>query len=143
MFVIVGPPGAGKSSLALLLSSLGYRVAEAKDIALEKELYLAYDVIREALVVDPKICVEEVLVSTFVPDCSPLYCIYVDAPGDVLEERLRRRGYKEEKINENLEASEILRIEAEEECDKIIFVDGRDVERDLDEVIKFLEMFSN
>ena len=140
MFVIVGVPGAGKSTLAALLKSLGYRVIELKEYVEKNDEYLAYDVVRESLVIPPDICPEGIVVSTFVPECDAC-CILVEAPREVIRKRLERRGYSREKIEENLEAIEILRIEAEEYCKRLLIIDGRDVRKSLDAVIKFIETF--
>ena len=140
MFVIVGVPGVGKSTLASLLKSLGYSVIELKEYVEKNDEYLAYDAVRESLVIPPDICLSGIVVSTFIPECE-VCCVLVEAPKEIVRERLKRRGYSEEKIEENLEAMEVLRLEAEEYCKHLIIIDGTDVSHSLKAVIEFIKTF--
>ncbi|GEM_PF-94509 len=144
MFVIVGVPGSGKTTLASLLAKRGFKVIELKEFVEENDLYLAYEVERDTLIVPYDICIEgAIVVSTFVPECDGVRCILVEAPPDVIRERLRRRGYDERKIEENVEAIEILRMEVEEMCSSYIIVDGRNVRKELERVIEFIKNFED
>ncbi|MDH7592797.1 MAG: adenylate kinase family protein [Methanomicrobiales archaeon] len=118
---ITGTPGTGKSSVACILAARGHRVVHLA------ETYGAYitgrDEERDTLIVDEERWAAEFphvdgFVEGHLAHLLPCDLVIVLRCGpDVLRSRLERRGYRDEKIEENVEAEalDLILIEALEE----------------------------
>ena len=118
---LTGTPGTGKSTIGELLRSSGWTVVELSDIVRDGKVSTSLDTERGSLEVDP----EELdkAVSSTLPSGDALlighlsHLLTVDliiilrCRPSVLAERLRSRGWSEDKIWENMEA---------EACDVIL-----------------------
>ena len=111
MFLLTGTPGVGKSTIADLLEKKGYTITRAKDtvekfvlegsddepcdeISVDVDAWAAHFKTREGIV--------EGHFSHFIPGAEGV--IVLRCNPEILVERLRARGYKEEKLRENGEA---------------------------------------
>lgn len=130
MFAITGTPGVGKTAVAKILESRGYRVTNLNAIA---EHYGCVEESEDAIEVDVV-----ALTQLFNPDDFDFdfveghlshhiaeRCIVLRCRPDVLEHRLRERGWDDEKIVENIEAEIIdyVLIEALKTCIDVHEVD--------------------
>ncbi len=130
MFAITGTPGVGKTTVAKVLESRGYRVAHFNEIARH---YGCVDEGNDTVEIDLDLLAElfnpdefnfdfvEGHMSHYIADrCAVLRC-----RPDVLERRMRERGWDEKKILENLEAEIIdyVLVEAMEICDEVNEID--------------------
>ncbi len=122
IFVINGTPGTGKSTIGKLLNEKGYYVIEEKDLYRQLDLLNDYDDEKETYVLDEQIVhrvlntkLEETLPSTenivivghltdLIPPRFVKKCIVLTSDLKILQDRLIRRGYKESKVKENIEA---------------------------------------
>ena len=120
MFLLTGTPGVGKSTLADLLEKKGYRIIRVKetvqeyivedskydDICIDVDAWAAHFGWRDGIV--------EGHFSHFIPGAKGV--IVLRCNPDVLTERLRARGYTEEKVRGNVEAEvlDVVLIEAYE-----------------------------
>jgi len=134
---LTGVPGAGKSSVAEELSRRGYRI-----IGIEELLDGAgegYDEGSGSEVVDVE-RVNKNLLSLAVKDCvieghlahelDVDVVIVLRARPEIIEKRLRERGYGEEKVAENAEAEaiDVITIEALEKGEGVYEIDGSDMD---------------
>jgi len=123
MFLLTGTPGVGKSTVADVLEKKGYQIIRAKEtiqeymleaeddstcdeICIDVDAWAAHFGIRDGIV--------EGHFSHFIPGAKG--AIVLRCNPDILTERLRARGYTEEKIRENVEA-EVLDLVLIETCD--------------------------
>lgn len=123
MFLLTGTPGVGKSTIADLLAKKGYHIIRAKetiqeyiieteddkisdDISIDVDAWAAHFGMRDGIV--------EGHFSHFIPGAKGV--IILRCSPDILTERLRARGYTEEKVRENVEA-EVLDVILIEACD--------------------------
>ena len=118
---ITGTPGTGKSTVGKILSErLGIPVYDLSKLIKEKGFFTEFDEKRDAYVVDTEKLREffrdkesyiaEGLVAHYVP--ADLIVILRAKP-EVVVERLRPRGYSEEKLKENAEAERLAVIATE------------------------------
>ncbi len=118
---ITGTPGTGKSTVGKILSErLGIPVYNLSQLIKEKGFYTEFDEKRKAYVVDLEKLKEffkdkenyiaEGLVAHYVP--ADLIVVLRAKP-EVVVERLKPRGYPEEKLNENAEAERLAVIATE------------------------------
>ncbi len=130
MFAITGTPGVGKTTVAKILENRGYRVVDFIIIA---KYYGCVDESDGEIEVDL-----DLLKKLFRPDDFNFdfveghlshyianRCVVLRCRPDVLEERMRKKGWDEEKILENLEAEIIdyVLFEAIENCDEVHEID--------------------
>jgi len=127
VIVLSGTPGTGKTTISNEISKLiNVKVITLNEIAISKKFTLSYDKQRETLIIDEgkiisylkgqiialnKEGIEFLIIeshfSDIVPDNFIDYAIILRCDPDILRERLEKRGYKKEKIIENIQ-SEIL-----------------------------------
>ena len=134
---LTGVPGAGKSSVAEELSKRGYRIIridELLDGARE-----GYDEGSGSEIVDVE-RVNRNLESLVIKDCvieghlahelDADVVIVLRARPEIIEKRLRERGYGEEKVAENAEAEaiDVITIEALEKGREVYEIDGSDMD---------------
>ncbi|WP_456478695.1 adenylate kinase family protein [Geoglobus ahangari] len=130
MLAITGTPGVGKTSVAEVLRSRGYRVLHLNEIA---EHYGCLEEDGEEKLVDLEALVERFSEDDFSADfveghlshhiarrCVVLRCNPVE-----LRRRMEGKGWSEEKIAENLEAEIIdyILVEALEVCEEVHEID--------------------
>ena len=151
---ITGTPGTGKSKIAKLLAKeLGWKMVELNELAKEKGCIAGYDTKRGCKEVD----VEElakvveklegnlVLESHFAHymPCDAVFVLRVD-PKE-LKRRMKKRGWKEEKIKENMEAeiTEVCTSEALEEGKKVYEIDTthKKPEEVVEEILKVINPY--
>lgn len=119
---ITGVPATGKSSVAIKISQqLALSYFEINDIVLNNGFYLGYDINRDTFIIDDDLLVphlESLIINNkhlcLVGSLFPLgeaidIIIVLRCPIPVLRQRLKERGYNEEKIESNIEA-EIMNI---------------------------------
>jgi adenylate kinase len=126
--LITGTPGVGKSSLAAALASAtGLKHIQINDIVREKpECRESWDAKRECWVLDEDKLLDELEpmvekggtildyhACDFFPESWIDLVVVLGCETEVLYDRLRERGYKEDKVQENLDA-EIMMVVAEE-----------------------------
>ena len=122
---ISGTPGTGKTSVANALSKrLGWRIVRLNDLAKEKNLYEGWDPLRHVPIIDVKKIRKEVekmkgdmiLESHYSHEIPADFVVILRTSPGKLRKRLVKKGWRYEKIEENVEAEimEICRTEAEE-----------------------------
>jgi adenylate kinase len=121
IIVVTGTPGVGKTSLARALAGrLGWVALDLNELSLSKGLLRGYDRARRTWVIDEvrlkravmglletsgsKILIEGHYAQAAVPPDEVELALVLRCDPRVLEERLRGRGYGEEKVLENVEA---------------------------------------
>jgi adenylate kinase len=132
---ISGTPASGKTTVASLVGKkLGWKVIELNKLAHDKELYSGYDEERDSHVVDIG-KIQKAIDSIFVPDmiieshyAHDLKCDFViilRVNPEELRERGRDKGWKREKIEENVlaEIMEVCKHEALDSGKKVFEVD--------------------
>jgi len=124
VILIAGTPGVGKSSVSKLLASrIGAKLISLGDLVREEGLYIGLDKKRDTLVADSKkvsqrvgkivacsegdVIVEGHYAMDVVPPENVQLVFVLRRDPEELREALRGRGYRVEKIRENL-AAEIL-----------------------------------
>ncbi|MBC7115296.1 MAG: adenylate kinase [Archaeoglobi archaeon] len=136
MIGITGTPGTGKSTAAEILRKKGWRVLNLNEYIEKKGLFEDFDELRESWVVDEEKLREHFLsigeegknliveghLSHFLP-CEKV--IVLRAHPKELERRLRKKGYDERKIRENIEAEalDVILVEALENCEEVHEID--------------------
>lgn len=145
---LTGTPGTGKTSVAEELE--GFQVVEIGEFARERglgeqgeefevDLDAAVEALRDELEPGKDTVVEGHLSHHFPSDC----CVVLRCRPDELRERLEKRGYPGEKVEENVEAEalDIVLQEALELQEKVIEVDttGREAGEVAAEVSERLE----
>ena len=114
MIAITGTPGTGKTSVATELRSLGYEVLDINEFIKEKGLLKERDEDRDTFCVDVDsldLLLDEYRSKDMIfieghfshsVECDMI--IVLRCSPDVLEKRLRERGYSDAKIKENVQA---------------------------------------
>lgn len=131
---ISGTPGTGKSEIAKLLAEIiGWEMVELNKLAKDKSCIAGYDEKRKCEEVDVDRLAQEVgkmegdiVLESHFAHCMPcdvVFMLRVD-PKE-LRKRLHKKGWKEEKIKENLEAeiTEVCKSEALEMDRKVYEID--------------------
>ncbi|MBL7206362.1 MAG: adenylate kinase family protein [Candidatus Aenigmarchaeota archaeon] len=129
---ITGTPGTGKTEVAKLLAKeLGWKLVELNKLAKEKNLYSGYDKKRECEVVDLgkiekevlKIKGNLILESHYAHDMPADIVIVLRCDPKELRERMEKRGWSKEKIEENIEAEimDVCKTETLEKCKQRVF----------------------
>ncbi|MFB6147861.1 MAG: adenylate kinase family protein, partial [Candidatus Nanohaloarchaea archaeon] len=139
--VLTGTPGTGKSSVAEELKERGYRVIDLAEFARRRELGEE----RKEFEVDVPAMVEELekeldededtVIEGHLAHYYPAdLCVVLRCRPDRLRERLEKRDYSDEKVNENVEseALDIILQQAIERQESIIELDT--TERDPEDV---------
>ena len=114
---ITGTPGTGKTSVAESLAKKIYvEFIEINDLVIQEGLYIGYDINRDTLIIDDELLGErmnEILQSingvcvsggVIIPDLPFDQIIILHTSIPTLRDRLKERGYSEEKIESNIEA---------------------------------------
>ncbi|AJF61343.1 TPA: AAA family ATPase [Candidatus Woesearchaeota archaeon] len=131
VIIVTGTPGTGKTTIARKIAGeKNLKYIDVNKLIEEQHLYDALDFDRDSKIVDTgklnraliKIIKEEKDVvidshlSHYLPKKYVDKCIVTKSSLEELKKRLKKRGYKEGKIRENLDAEifDICRIEAEE-----------------------------
>jgi adenylate kinase len=133
---LTGTPGVGKTTLATVAATHGWQVVDVKAWARREGCVVGRDDLDEADVIDvdalagktpPPRAGERLLYEGHVSHFLPVDVAWVlRLDPDVLRERLRARGYRPEKVEENTEA-EALDLILQEAMERL---DGRVVQRD-------------
>lgn len=134
---ITGTPGTGKTSVtALLEKKTGYQVIHLNELIREEKLYSEVDAERDCVVADMDLVEQRVMgkvdrsssvtildshLSHYIAD----NVIVLRTSPEKLRERLHKRSYSENKIQENLEAEalDVILFESVEWCDKVFEID--------------------
>ncbi len=134
---ITGTPGTGKTSVtALLEKKTGYQVIHLNELIKDEKLYSEVDAERDCVVADMDLVEQRVMEK--VDRASPVTIldshlshhiadnvIVLRTSPEKLRERLHKRSYSENKIQENLEAEalDVILFESVEWCDKVFEID--------------------
>ncbi|MCC6013635.1 MAG: adenylate kinase family protein [Candidatus Verstraetearchaeota archaeon] len=157
---MTGTPGVGKTTITKILAEkLGFKIIELNKFAIEVNGIIGYDSEKDAQIINEKIIKRELRKilekennfiieghwGEIVPKDFVDIVIVIRTNPLVLRERLRKKGYKEEKIKENVQAELldyclIKAIEAFGE-DKVFEVDNTNKEINVvvDEIIKIIK----
>jgi adenylate kinase len=132
---ITGTPGTGKSTVGALLQKKGNQVIELTDFIKAHSLYDSFDEARESYDVDPEV-LDKALKEVRTPGTTFLIghlshlvttdmIIVLRCRPSVLVARLKERGWKETKIDENAEAEacDVILIESTESMDNVFEID--------------------
>lgn len=136
---ITGTPGTGKTSVAEVLAlKMKRKLVKINDVVEEKKFYLGYDDERGCYVVDvEKLCNfvnsinEKVVIEGHLAHlCRVDLVIVLRCRPDVLRERLKKKGWDEKKIEENVEAEilDLITQEAVEINQKVYEIDTTELE---------------
>ena len=114
---ITGTPGTGKTSVAECLAhELNMDYMEINDMVVQEGLFLGYDINRDTLIIDDELLGERLTQKLHSVDgvCVAGGVVISNLPFDLiiilhsliptLRNRLKGRGYSEEKIESNMEA---------------------------------------
>ncbi len=127
MLAITGTPGVGKTTVANILRKRGYRVESVNSIA---KKYGCLIKIGEERVVDieklKKVFAEDLdFIEGHLSHFLASKCVVLRCNPLVLKERMRKKGWRKDKILENLESELIdqILVEALENCDEVHEID--------------------
>jgi len=135
ILAVSGTPGTGKSTVASILRSRGREVIDLGDYAKEHGLLSGFDEARGSYEVDPRkldralkevVRKDEVLLIGHLSHLLTVDIVLVlRCRPSVLAERLRKRGWPEEKIRENMEAEacDVILVEALERTGNVLEID--------------------
>ncbi len=150
---ITGTPGTGKTKIAKLLAEkLGYNLIDLNKLAEEKNLYNGYDEKRGCKIVDIDRTAREidkmgdnlVLESHYAHDMPADFVVILRTKPKELRDRLRNKGWRKEKVEENVlaEIMEIIKTEALESGKRVLEVDttGKKPEQAVQDIIKSLNL---
>ncbi len=167
---LTGTPGTGKTSVSKLLEKRrGWKVVYLNDLIKEEHLYSEVDEERDSVIADMELIRERLagilggekgqhaekakvngeekenitIIESHLAHYITDIVIVLRAYPPELKKRLEKRGYSEEKINENAEAESIdlILAEAFEWCKKVFEVNttGRTAEETLGDVEKIID----
>jgi adenylate kinase len=151
---ITGTPGTGKTSVTELLESrTSYRVIHINELIKEEKLYSEVDNERDCVVADMDLVNRRVREMAITGDITVLdshlshhladSVIVLRTKPAVLRDRLQKRNYSTEKVEENLEAEalDIILCESVEWCDNVFEIDttSQSAERTLDDIRNILK----
>lgn len=167
---LTGTPGTGKTSVSKLLEKRrGWKVVYLNDLIKEEHLYSEVDEERDSVIADMELIRERLsgileeekgqhaekakvngeekenitIIESHLAHYITDIVIVLRAYPPELKKRLEKRGYSEEKINENAEAESIdlILAEAFEWCKKVFEVNttGRTVEETSEDVEKIID----
>lgn len=160
--VITGTPGTGKTSHSTLLSeTTGLRHLEINSIVRARDLGSGFDASRNSTIVDEDALVDAIepqlkeggnIIDWHACDLWPSslvdLVVVVRCSTEELFDRLGKRGYKEEKREENMDAEimEVLLEEAREAFDEEIVVEvrsdsGEEMEGNVERLEKWVEQW--
>ena len=154
LLAITGTPCTGKTTVARLLAKrLGWKLVDLNSLARDKKLYAGYDQARECWIADMakiskaigKMRDKDLIIeSHFAHDLPADAVIVLRCSPKLLLARMRKRGWKEGKIAENLEA-EIMEIclgEAKARHTKVLEIDatGKNPRMVMEEVLQGLKL---
>lgn len=147
IIAVSGTPATGKSIIAKLLAKkLSYRYIDLNGIAKEKGLYAGYDSKRKVKIVDVGLIEKEVkrmegnlvLDSHYAHEIKNDLTVILRTNPKELRERMRKKGWPKEKIEENVEAEimEVCKTEALELGRRVIEIDttGKKPEQVVEEI---------
>ncbi len=148
---VTGTPGTGKTKIAKILAKkLGLKYLSIKELV--KGLIIDYDRRRDCFVVDVekmkkiklnKDVIVEGVIAHFLDPNEIDFCIVLRASPRALKMRLKKRGWRKSKIEENVEAEklDVCLVEALENGHKVIEVDttGKSAKEVVDEIIKLIK----
>lgn len=104
MICITGVPGTGKTTISRILNDMGYRICDAAGIAGNSDCISGTDVDLDCLMERGDFSDCDGVQSHFshLLQCSVVFILEADE--EELGQRMRDRGYTEEKISENIDA---------------------------------------
>lgn len=117
MFIaLTGTPGTGKTSIAEILQEKGFTVRDLHKIAIDEQITEGIDKERNSIILDP-VRLDELVKEAYNPSDTIIFeghiahllscmdkAIVLRCRPDILKKRLGDKGWKKEKIRENLEA---------------------------------------
>ena len=151
---ISGTPGTGKTEVANALAQrLGWMCVHLNDLAESKDLYAGYDEERDCRIVDEGKVNRElgrmgemhnlIAESHYAHEMDCDWVVMLRAKPDELRERLKKKGWKPKKIEENVlsEIMEICKSEAFERGRKVveIYTTGKEAGKVADEIVSLLK----
>jgi len=151
---ITGTPGTGKTSVTELLENrTHYRVIHINELIKQEKLYSEVDNERDCVVADMDLVDRRVREMASTDDITVLdshlshhladSVIVLRTKPEILRERLQKRNYSIEKVEENLEAEalDIILCESAEWCDNVFEIDttSQSVERTFNDIRNILD----
>ncbi len=128
---VTGTPGVGKTSACAFIKSM--RVLHVNDLVDELKLFTGYDRKRKTKEVDvaklskavAKIEGDMILEGHFSHMFGPDIAVVLRCSPAVLEKRLRKKGWDEKKVKENVEAEaiDVVLVDALENVDEVCEID--------------------
>jgi adenylate kinase len=143
VIIVTGTPGTGKTELAKAVAKkLGYKYVDVNSVIDDLGLIESFDKERDTNVVDEKKLSKELVkmikkggdfvidshMSHSVPSKYVDLCVVTKCELKELKKRLEKKGYKEPKVRENMDAEifDICLNEAEEAGHKLLIVETSD-----------------
>ncbi|ASJ17211.1 kinase [Thermococcus chitonophagus] len=151
IIAVTGTPGVGKTTVAKRLAEiLGYEYVDLKEFALKKGIgekkgdELEVEVDELAYHVERDLKGQDVVLDGHLSHLMPVDLVIVlRAHPKLIWERLKARGYPEEKVRENVEAEliDLILVEAVDEHENVIEVDttGKDPQEVVNEILNLIK----